>query len=281
MFQGVSRRVRFLVVGVIGVLGASVVGFFAVQYVPGHQPALIGESSSLPPSATNKLSPLQVTQLQKLADTELPSPVTEAKKLSSAGIQVIVDGVSVQPRGLAQLMNGLETTGVQTQISKIMQSSPSVSANTILRKAVSSVATRLNVYLSNAIATSVLNQMLWDKAIATKSVVPYATAKARAESNYQQYVNDGSPVLSDINTAETAKQTFISPGAIKGLQQGLTILEMKNVIAGPQYAKAGGVNNQGPALANWMSRELGRFRIVITNSPIVVSQLPGSLPTIL
>jgi hypothetical protein len=78
-------------------------------------------------------------------------------------------------------------------------------------------------------------------------------------------------------SGQTAKQSFISRGAVEALRDGLTTTEMRNKIAKYQYAPKGSIHDQHAALGAWITKHLDSLHPVVVDSFVPIVQLPNDL----
>jgi hypothetical protein len=214
------------------------------------------------------------------AEAKLPSQSADVALMTARGITVSDGKYTESALGVGQMMHGFEMNDLASHFGQELRTSPSMSVSTIETTVVKSIEQSSRSYLLQAVASATLNVMLLQYAATTNQMVPYSTALQVAQKNYHGYLAAGSPPLS-LPTGQTAKQSFISPEAVHLLRDGLTTTEMRNKIAGDQYALKGSIHNQHAALAAWMTKHLDSLHPVVANSPVPIAQLPNDLPPLM
>ena len=214
------------------------------------------------------------------AETKLPSQSADVALITARGITVSDGKYAESALGVGQMMHSFEVNELVGRFGQELRTSPSMSVSTIETTVVKSIEQSSRSYLLQAVASATLNVMLLQYAATTNQMVSYSTALQQAQKNYHGYLAAGSPPLS-LPTGQTAKQSFISPEAVNLLRDGLTTIEMRNKIAGDQYAPKGSIHNQHAALAAWMTKHLDSLHPVVANSPVPTAQLPNDLPPLM
>jgi hypothetical protein len=199
--------------------------------------------------------------------------------MTARGITVRDGKYTDSALGVGQMMRGFEMNDLVSRFGQELRTSPSMSVSTIETTVVKSIEQSSRSYSLQAVASATLNVMLLRYAAATNQMVPYSTALQVAQKNYHGYLAAGSPPLS-LPNGETATQSFISPGAVHLLRDSLTTTELRNKIAGDQYALKG-IHNQHAALAAWMTKHLDSLHPVVVDSPVPIAQLPNDLPPLM
>ncbi|WP_298207878.1 hypothetical protein [Ferrimicrobium sp.] len=213
------------------------------------------------------------------AEGKLPSLSADVAQMTARGISVSDGKYTDSALGIGQMMRGFEVNALVSRFGQELRTSPSMSVSTIEATVVNSIEQSSRSYSLQAVASATLYVMLLRYAAETNQMVPYSTALRVAQKNYQDYLAAGSPPLS-LPNGETAKQSFISPGAIHLLRDTLTTTELRNKIGGDQYALKG-IHNQHAALAAWMTKHLDSLHPVVVNSPVQIAQLPNDLPPLM
>ncbi|MHB1519906.1 MAG: hypothetical protein ACYCWN_01105 [Ferrimicrobium sp.] len=214
------------------------------------------------------------------AETKLPSQSADVALITARGITISDGKYAESALGVGQMMHSFEVNELVGRFGQELRTSPSMSVSTIETTVVKSIEQSSRSYLLQAVASATLNVMLLQYAATTNQMVSYSTALQQAQKNYHGYLAAGSPPLS-LPTGQTAKQSFISPEAVNLLRDGLTTIEMRNKIAGDQYAPKGSIHNQHAALAAWMTKHLDSLHPVVANSPVPIAQLPNDLPPLM
>ncbi|NNN13603.1 MAG: hypothetical protein HKL81_07655 [Acidimicrobiaceae bacterium] len=264
---------------VVVVAGSATALYFGGRSLPATHNAA---SVVSPSSPLSKLVGGQSQEVISEAESQLPSIVANEAWIKSIGLRI--EPTARAPWGtlaLAVQTRAYEVNALLAHLSNTLRpASANQNVGSVVTAAVSSIVANRTTYLDEALATKVLDSMLLAQAKATNSVVPYAQAKAQAEANYSGYLKQGSPPLHLLG-GQTAKESFVSPNAITGLQDALTIMQMEVKIAGQLYGANGGINNRRSALAAWMAGHLAIAPITLSNSPVSLSQLPTYLPAVM
>lgn len=138
------------------------------------------------------------------------------------------------------------------------------------------VARSVTASIPRAIASAVLHAMLLTAARRAGNVVPVATATTyakREEASYESSVAAGT-VPPRVH-GETVAEAFGSPRAIEAYRNSLTIDREEAAIAGTSTRH----HDRTPALARWMSANLGEQRVTISGvRGLTVDRLPKDLP---
>ena len=211
------------------------------------------------------------------AEAKLPSLSADVALMTARGITVRDGKYMDSALSIGQMMHGFEMNALVSRFGQELKTSSSMSVSTIETTVVKSIEQSSRSYALQAVAGATLNVMLLQYAATTNQMVPYSTALQEAQKNYHGYLAAGSPPLS-LPNGETAKQSFISPGAVDLLRDSLTTTELRNKIAGDQYALKG-MHNQRAALAAWMTKHLDSLHPSVVNSPVSIEQLPNELPS--
>ena len=222
----------------------------------------------------------QLSQILAQAQAKLPSESTDVALIQSRRITVAAGKFTDSSLNIGQMMHSFEANALGARLNKGLAAAPSAQIGSVVDSAVASIAGSEAVYLNQAVASAVLNNMLLQYATNTHQMVSMATATARADKNYHDYLAAGSPKLT-IPNGESAKATFVSHGAIELLRYALTITKMRAAIAGSQYAPHGGINNQNGPLSAWMRAHLDSTDLLVHHSPVPLTQLPDDLPPVM
>ncbi len=275
-------RVAILAVGTCVIVGAlaTYVGFTDGTVRPQAATHSHRASSVVSPTQPASSVPFgEAGAVVREAEAKLPSLSADVALMTARGITVRDGKYTDSALGIGQMMRGFEMNGLLSRFGQELRTSPSMSVSTIETTVAKSIEQSSRSYLLQAVASATLNVMLLQYAATTNQMVPYSTALQQAQKNYHGYLAAGSPPLS-LPNGETATQSFISPGAVHLLRDGLTTTELRNKIAGDQYALKG-IHNQHAALAAWMTKHIGSLHPVVANSPVPIAQLPNDLPPLM
>ncbi len=279
VFSKVQKKKTAVSMVLFVVLVGSLAGVYLANRTPAS-PSPTSESAANVIKSNAPANQLVGSQLQEAisnARSQLPSVNSDVATINARGISGNVAGLPVSTLEIAERMNSFEITALEPEMLKAMRSATvGENISSVETPVINSLVANEDTYLNEALSNTVLDMMLLSYGRATNSEVSYAQAQAQAEKNWAEYVKSGSPPLTLLH-GQTAKDQFDSPTAVKALQDGLTITNMRNEIGGPQYGPKG-QNNQRPGLVAWMIANLNKYPITIHNSPVPISELPNYLP---
>lgn len=281
MRSKIFSKPRYIKIAVSMALFIVLVGSLSGLYLanrPSPSPSSSATANVISPSASaNQLVGSQLQEAISNANSKLPSVSSNVALINSRGLSGVVAGFPLSTMEIAERMNSFEFTALEPKMLSAMQSAGAgESVGSMESSVIDSIVAQQDTYLNESLSNTVLDMMLLAEARAANNEVPYAQASSQAQANYAAYLKAGSPPLRLLH-GKTPKGQFVSSGAIKALQDGLTITKMRNQIGGPQYGPKG-QNNQRPGLVVWMAANLGKFPITITNSPVPAAELPKYLP---
>jgi hypothetical protein len=224
--------------------------------------------------ATVRPAHLTTSEQQELqaAIASVPNVQVMQENLTSKGVRVRVDGVTVTLGELALHTTGFDQDAIANAVNNAVVDGLNV------QEAISEVQAS-TAGLKEAVAYLTLVQLLVNYSTANGTSATQTAAEATAQTSYKQYLHlQGTPTALNLPAGKTPRTAFFSPSAIASYQQSLTVDQAIASIAGQRSTVPSG--NRTPILAQWVEGQLVSNAVTIQGVPgMTPADIPSSLPS--